>query len=386
MPPDVRVWVIGLRGCPCVQGGVEKHAEELYPRLAGLGLHPTVVARAPYFAPDHRPSEWRGVRLVYLPAPRRKHFEALCHSLLAALQVVLHRREVDLVHVHNIGPALCLPLLKCAGLKTVLTYHSANYEHKKWGPFARWVLRLGEQVGLRYADAVITVSESSRRTLAERYPGRRIVHIPNGVTAPACPYPAEVLEDWGLEPGRYFFTACRFVDGKGLEDLIAAYARLGQTDLRLVIAGGADHETECSRRITRMASETPGVVLVGVLSGEPLDELYSRAGLFVLPSYYEGLPLSLLEAMSAGAPVLASDIEANRELKLRPVRYYPTGSIPDLAEKMDELVALGLPPDEALEIQTMLARDYDWTQVASRTRDLFVRVATSSAVRPSPVL
>ena len=385
IPPEVKVCVIGIRGFPGVQGGAEKHAEELYPRLAALGVRPTVFARASYFPPARRPTEWHGVSFVYLRAPRRRHLEAFCHSFAAALRVGRLRREVDLVHVHNIGPALCLPLLKCAGLKTVLTYHSPNYEHKQWGPIARWVLRLGERVGLRYADAVVTVSESLRRRLTDRYPGRTIVHIPNGVAPPERLPPGETLRRWNLEPGRYFFAACRLVDGKGLEDLIQAFARLRRTDVLLVIAGDADHETDYSRSIKKTASETPGVVLVGMLTGPPLAELYAQAGLFVLPSYSEGLPLSLLEAMSAGAPVLASDIEANRELGLRPSRYYPVGSVSDLAAKMDELISLGLPPDEALEIQAMLARDYDWTEVARRTRDLFAHVAGPSIARHSPI-
>lgn len=375
MRPDLAVCVIGIRGFPGVQGGAEKHAEELYPRLAALGVRPTVFARAAYFALDRRPSEWRAVRFVYVRAPHRRHLEALFHSYAAAFRVARLRRRVDLVHVHNIGPALCIPLLRCAGLRTVLTYHSANYEHMQWGPVARSVLRLGERVGMRYADAVITVSESMRRRLADRYPDRWIVHIPNGV-APVDPAPpGEALRRWDLEPGRYFFTASRFAEGKGLEDLIGAFARLGRTDLRLVIAGEADHETDYSRAIKKTASETPGVVLTGMLTGPPLDELYAQAGLFVLPSYSEGLPLALLEAMSAGAPVLASDIEANLALNLRPNRYYPVGSVSDLAAKMDELISLGLPPDEALEIRSTLARDYDWDDIAQRTRDLFVQVA-----------
>jgi glycosyltransferase involved in cell wall biosynthesis len=300
--------------------------------------------------------------------------------LAAAFRVARHRRETDLVHVHNIGPALCLPILKLAGLKTVLTYHSPNYEHKKWGPIARIVLRLGERVGLRFSDAVITVTEAARKKLAERYPGRTVVHIPNGVAPMERVPPGEALRRWGLAPGRYFFTACRFVEGKGLEDLIRAFERLRREDTRLVIAGDADHETDYSRAIKKLAASTPGVVLTGVLSGAPLMELYGQAGLFVLPSYSEGLPLSLLEAMACGAPVLASDIEANREVALRGHRYYPVGDVAVLARKMDELMALGLPPDEAAECRTLLVRRFDWEEVARRTKALFLEVAARRAV------
>lgn len=363
-----------------MQGGAEKHGEELYPRLAALGIRVTVMARAPYFPPDRRVAEWRGVRFEYLPAIRSKYLEALVHSFAAARQAARRRRETDLVHVHNIGPALCLPVLKLAGLKTVLTYHSPNYEHRKWGPFARRVLRLGERVGLRRSDAVITVTEAARRALAERYPGRRVVHIPNGVARMERLPPGEAMRRWALAPGRYFFTACRFVEGKGLEDLIRAFDRIRREDLRLVIAGDADHETDYSRGIKRLAADTPGVVLTGVLTGAPLWELYSQAGLFVLPSYAEGLPLSVLEAMAFGIPVLASDIGANREVGLRAHRFFPAGAVPELAARMEALLAAGLPPDEADEYRALLARRYDWDAAARQTRDLFLEVAGRAAV------
>ena len=230
--------------------------------------------------------------------------------------------------------------------------------------------------GLRYADAVICVSDVVRRRLTDHYPGRTIVHIPNGVTLPQEPRERASLQHWDVEAGRYFFTACRFVEGKGLEDLIAAFALLRRSDLRLVIAGDADHDSDYSRSIKEMAFRTPGVLLTGMLTGAPLQELYANAGLFVLPSYSEGLPLALLEAMAAGTPVLASDIEANREIGLRPERYYSVGSIADLRSRMEELLERGLQADEAAEIRDMLIRDYDWSEIAHRTRSLFVAIAT----------
>lgn len=357
---------------------MEKHGEELYPRLAAAGVKVRVFSRSPYFSRDRRLAEWKGVFFTYLWAPRNKHLEALLHSLSAAVYVAFHRRQTDVVHVHNIGPALCMPLLKLAGVRTVLTYHSANYEHKKWGPVSRCVLRLGERIGLRCSDSVITVTAASRRRLEKRYPGVVVAHITNGVS-PMPRVPAgETLRRWGLLPRKYFFTACRFVDGKGLEDLITAFGRIPREGLSLVIAGGADHETAYSRKIKALAESTPGVVLAGVLTGLPLHELYANAGLFVLPSYSEGLPLAVLEAMSCGTPVLASDIEANREVGLREYRYYPVGSVDQLTERMSQLISAGLSPEEGEVYARMIVDRFNWDDIARRTHQVLLDAVHNS--------
>jgi glycosyltransferase involved in cell wall biosynthesis len=375
----VKIAVIGTRGFPGVQGGVEKHAEELYPRLAAMGFDVTVFARAPYFPPERRVATWHGVAIEYLSAPRSKHFEAFVHSFRAAARCIARRRELDAVHVHNIGPALCIPLLNLFGMRTVLTYHSPNYEHRKWGRIARAILRLGEWVGLRWSDRIITVADVNQARLRRKY-GRHVVSILNGIAKAQRVEPGETLRAHGLEPGRYFFTACRFVEGKGLEDLIAAFrAAAVAPGLKLVIAGDADHETRYSRDVKKRAGETPGVVLTGFVTGRSLQELYSNAGLFVLPSYSEGLPLALLEAMSYGSPVLASDIPANRQVPLADNRFYPVGNVAALQARMLELIRLGLPAAEDESCRLALAERYNWDAVARRTAALFRELV------PSPV-
>jgi len=151
--------------------------------------------------------------------------------------------------------------------------------------------------------------------------------IPNGVVITELVPPGEVLRQFGLQPGKYVFSACRFVPEKGLVDLIAAYQRLDNPEFNLVLAGDTDHENDTSRDIKAAASRDERIVLPGFLSGQSLRELFSNAGLFVLPSYHEGLPIALLEAMSYQLPVLVSDIAPNKEVTLPKDRYFPVGDI-----------------------------------------------------------
>ena len=365
----MRIYILGIRGFPKIQGGAEKHCEELCPRLAELGCEITVLARTAFFPKQNRDNRWKGVQFIYCWCPRKEGMEAFIHTFLGSL--ICMSKRPDIVHFHNMGPAIFIPILKIVGIKTVFTYHSINYEHQKWGKFARIVLRAGEFLGTKFADKVIVISKAIKEFLEKKYGRKDLEFIPNGVNSPEILPPGATLKKYTLEPKKYIFTACRFVPEKGLHNLIGAYKKIKNANFKLVIAGDAYHETDYSRRIKQAAKETDGIILTGFVSGRPLQELYSNAGLFVLPSYYEGLPIALLEAMSYGLPVLVSDIPQNREVSLQDFRYFKAGNVEELSVKMVELLKMGITEDEKKRIQEVLQREYDWDKIARRTFEVY---------------
>src|SRR5580658_1185296 len=152
----MKVLVLGIRGIPGVPGGVETHAEQLYPRLAALGCDVEVFVRSPFVAPGAR--FFGPIRIRRLWSPRRVGFEALFHSVIGVLYAGLLRP--DILHIHGIGPSIVTPIARLLGLKVVVTHHGRDYEREKWGWFARWVLRLGERLGMRYSHARIAISKT----------------------------------------------------------------------------------------------------------------------------------------------------------------------------------------------------------------------------------
>lgn len=364
----MRVFVTGLRGIPGVMGGVESHCEELLPRIKRdrPGLDLTVLGRAPYV--DRGVAVFRGVRTVPLPAPRSQSFEAVTATLIA----VLHARKANarIIHIHAIGPALLAPLARLLGLRVVVTHHGADYARGKWGRVAKAFLRLGERLGMLAAHRVIAVSPSLAQDLRMRFPARaaKVAHIPNGAPrlARGETDDATVLRELGLKAGQFLLGVGRLVPEKGFDDLLAARARLANPPV-LAIVGGADHETPYARALAAKVDD--GVVFAGRQSRATLECLYRNCALFVMPSLHEGLPIAALEAGGCGAPMLLSDIPANRDLGLPATNYFPVRDVAALAAGL-----AAVPARYAVDAEALRAR-FDWDAVARATAEIYELVA-----------
>ncbi len=316
--------MLGIRGFPNVQGGAEKHAENLACALASLGCDVEAIVRSGYVAKGQA-ATWRGVKLLRVWAPRITGVEAFVHTFLGVLHAALARP--DILHIHAIGPAFFTPLARALGLRVVVTCHSRNYEHKKWGRFARSVLRLGERAGMTFANGRIAVSDGLAKYLTHAYrvPVRT---IPNGIDPPRRVASTEILQAFGLAANRYVLMVARIDEDKRQLDLIAAYARLRTPDWKLALVGGADYSRRlCARSRRSRGTRLPGVVMLGHQTGTALAELYTHAGCFVLPSRFEGQPIAVLEAASYGLPVILSDIAAHREIAIPRARYFAVGDV-----------------------------------------------------------
>jgi glycosyltransferase involved in cell wall biosynthesis len=361
------VYTFGFRGFPDVQGGIENHVENLAPRLAKLGQVVTACVRSPYVDAQEGDA-WRGVRILRLWTVRSVYLETLLHSLICALVAGIKRPSV--VHIHGIGPAIVTPLLRLFGLRVVVTHHGEDYNREKWGWAARMILRTGEAFGMRYAHKRIAVSRSIGQLIEEKYEKTCDV-IPNGVVFSELPLNTDKINALGLEAGRYVLTVGRLVPEKRQIDLLRAFEGLKSDGWKLVIVGRIDHKNEYADRLVIEAQGQDNVVMAGYQSGETLRQLYAHAGLFVLPSSHEGLPIVLLEALSYGLPVLVSDIPSNCEVVTDPANIFPVGDCEELRSKMAALTAVRMGAAERETIRHESTRRYDWNDIASKTLEIY---------------
>ncbi|MBM3115137.1 glycosyltransferase family 4 protein [Jeongeupia naejangsanensis] len=359
----MKVAIVGLRGFPDVQGGVERHVESLAPLLASQGAEVTVYVRAPYMR-HVTEDRWQGVRFCRLWSPVGKSTETLVHTLLAVFAAAWHRNRV--IHFHAIGPSFFVPLARLLGMKVVMTHHGQDYQRQKWGRGARLFLRTAERFGVLGAHRVIVISQQLRRWIGTGF-GKEAVLIPNGVTAfPEGSGDAALLPAMGLEAGRYILHVGRFVPEKRHHDLIDAFLRQPPPGWKLAFAGAADHDDEYSASVLERTGDD--IVFLGRKTATELASLYAHCGVFVLPSSHEGLPIALLEALSLGAPAIVSDIEPHVEIQLPDESYFPLGDVDALAARITHFARSNRRWSDWAD---RVRREYDWHAVAGQIHRVY---------------
>lgn len=305
----MRIAMIGQRGIPATFGGVEHHVEELGSRLAKRGHEVTVYSRANYASERH--ARYRGMRPRYLPTVSSKHLDAIVHSTLSTVDAMLAR--ADIVHYHAVGPGLPAVLPRyLSRARVVLTVHGLDAERAKWSRSAQRVLRTAQWMSAHVPDATIVVSHDLADHFRRRY-DRTTWYVPNGVADPVRRPPAAIRRRFGLRGRDYVLFVGRLVPEKAPDVLLRAFSAI-EGDTKLVLAGGSSFTDDYVRDLRSQAASDPRVILPGYVYGDLLEELYTNAAVFVLPSLLEGLPLTLLEAASYRIPVVASDIPPHVEI------------------------------------------------------------------------
>jgi glycosyltransferase involved in cell wall biosynthesis len=365
----MKIAVIGAKGLPAQQGGIERHCEELYPRMVAQGHSVDLFARQSYAQiSDSGPYHVRGVQVISIPVPVDGGLEVIMSCSLAAMSTI--GTQYDIVHFHAIGPALFCWIPKFASTaKVFVTCHGLDWQRAKWGKFSGRLLRMGESAAIRYADGLIVVSEELRSYFQATY-NRESIYIPNapgglGESDPDFSFGASL----GIHPGRYIIFLGRLVPEKRPDLLIQAFQTLVPKGWKLVIVGGSSDTDAFTVKTIGLAEGNSDIVFTGQLVGSHLAEIIRGAGLFVLPSDLEGLPLAMLEAMQEGIPVLASDIPVHQQL-LSSDRglLFKAGNLESCIHKLGWAIA----HLEELKVMSQNAKRYvnfkhDWDQITEET-------------------
>lgn len=357
----MKIHVIGTRGFPGIQGGVELHCERLYKRLSD-SCEFVIYRRLPYLNQELKGCTFNNISFIDLPSTKIPGFEAIIHTFLATCHCIFNGAKI--VHIHNIGPAFFAPLLKIFGIKTVLTYHSPNYEHAKWNRLAKKILKKSESIAFKYCDHIIFVNNNQRSLFKEIE--FKSSYIPNGIEVQPKVNTTTSLDSIGVTRYSYILCVGRLTQEKAFEDIIEAYSP-ADLNIKLVIVGGADHQSPYVQRLIKKG-EQKGVIFYGLANQSELAELYSHARLFVISSHNEGFPLVLLEAMNYSLNIIASDIPGNRQVPINNDSYYPVGNIEVLKSKLATQIKTPL-----MEQQYDLSK-YNWDNIAQKTYDAIRRV------------
>jgi len=351
----LKIAFIGGRGVISKYSGIESYYEEVGKRLAEMGHEVTIYCRN-HFTPAL--AEHNGMRLVRLPTVPSKHLETVLHTLLSTVHALTQR--YDVVHYHALGPALFSFIPRMLGTRTAVTVQGLDWQRKKWGRIASWVLRQGERASARFPNQTMVVSRTLRQHYLREH-GTKTLHVPNGGVLRERSVANKILE-WGLEPQKYVLFLGRFSPEKGCHLLVDAFERI-EGDVKLVMAGAASYCDEYSRELRTHASDR--IRMLNWVSGEILDELLTNAMIFALPSDLEGLSLALLDAMGAGLCVLTSDVPENREVVDGAGFSFKRGDVADLADRLRFLIANPSVREAAGKAaRRRIEGEYQWQRIA----------------------
>lgn len=368
----LKIAMIGHKRIPSREGGVEIVVYELSNLMAKAGNRVDVYNRSgahvsgEEFKSDNMPIDGN-IKIITVPTPKSKTLNAFVYSFLAAVRSLFGR--YDVVHFHAEGPAAMCFLPKLFGIRTLVTIHGLDWQRSKWGGFASKYLKFGEKTAAKYADEIIVLSRSVQDYFKNEY-GRDTVFIPNGVNAPEIRTASLITQKYKLEKDGYILYLGRIVPEKGIHYLIDAYSQI-DTQMPLVIAGGSSHSQEYFEELKQKA-QGKNIIFTDFVQGRELEELYSNAYVYVLPSDLEGMPISLLEAMSYGNCCLTSDIPECTEVCGDKAVCFEKGNTASLKKQLELLLKNSdIVNGYKAEASQFICNKYNWQDVCRQTLSLY---------------
>ena len=370
----LRSCMFGHKRIPSREGGIEVVVEELSTRMVKLGHQVTCYNRGGHHVSGkefdgERLHEYKGVKLKTVSTINRKGLTAVSSSFFAALASAFGR--YDVVHIHAEGPAAMCWIPKLFGKRVVVTIHGLDWQREKWkNGFGSKYIHLGEKMAVKFADEIIVLSKGVQEYFQKTY-GRKTLFIPNGVNRPVLRKADLIKNKFGIDKDGYVLFLGRIVPEKGLRYLIEAYKEL-HTDKKLVIAGGSSDTDDFMQEIQTLATGDDRIIFTGFVAGQALEELYSNAYLYLLPSDLEGMPLSLLEAMSYGNCCVVSDIAECSEVVEDKAVTFQKSNVQDLKEKLQRLC------DDPATVQKykneaadFICSKYNWDEITQKTLEVY---------------
>lgn len=368
----MRIAMIGHKRIPSREGGVEIVVEELAKRLVEHGDVVEVYNRSGAHLANKNFTQYgeryyEGIRLITIRTINRKSFDALIYSFLATIRAIFGR--YDLIHYHAEGPSVMLIIPHLLKIRTIATIHGLDWQRAKWGGLATKYLLLGEKIAARYADEIIVLSKSTHEYFKNTY-NRETHYIPNGVIDP-LPIEADVIDKkYGLKRNDYFLFLARIVPEKGLHYLIEAYRNL-DTDIRLVIAGGSSHSDDYIEKIKASVEKDNRIIMTGFVDGQEREELFSNCLAYILPSDIEGMPLSLLEAMSYARKCIVSNIPENIEVIKNNGYIFEKGNSTSLQHQLQKLLDIEDGGHDPGHCSNYNLSSFNWDNITKLHRNLY---------------
>lgn len=367
----IKIAVIGTRGVPATYGGIEKHCEELYSRLIKRGYEVVIYARNYYVSNNIK--EFKGIKIKNVATINIKGFETLIHSFFSTILATFS--DADIIHFHAQGPTIFSWIPRLLAPKKIVgfTCHGIDWQRDKWNWLGRFTIKLGEISSAMFPHFKIAVSQYLVDYYRTKY-NVQVQKIYNGVNIPVC-QTLFTTNKHNLIPNEYFLFVGRLVPEKAPEIIIKAFKNL-KTDKKFVIVGdSADTNTYVSE-LKNLAHGDNRIIFTSYLYGTDLEEIYSNALAYITASKLEGLPLTVLEAMSYSLPIIVSDIQPHTEIISLDKSIGFQFKVNDTLEAQKAIEKLLNLPSQNLELmgrsaKNVVSKHFNWDNVTNETLTVY---------------
>jgi glycosyltransferase involved in cell wall biosynthesis len=325
----MKVALLGTRGVPAQYGGFETAVEEIGTRLAERGYEVTVYCRNP----GQTLTEYQGMRLVNVPAVKHRMTETLSHTALSTAHAII-KDKPEVVLMMNAGNAPLLKPLSLAGIPAAIHLDGLESRREKWRGMGARYYRWAERAAVKWGDVVIADAQAIADHVQRQY-GRDCTVIPYG--AAVIDPGSHRLRELALTPGTYHLIVARLEPENHVLDAVHAY-RNSTESRSLIVVGSAPYAQWYIDKVRSAAGSDPRIQFTGsIYDAELLDQLYANCCTYIHGHSVGGTNPSLLRAMGAGAPVLAYDVEFNREVTAEQAFFWADAHA--LTEILDEVSA-----------------------------------------------
>lgn len=369
----LKIAMLGHKRIPSREGGVEIVVEQLATKMAESGHEVVCYNRSGHHVSGRefdteKNGGYKGVKLKSVITIDSRGLAAMSSSFFGALKCAFCR--YDVVHFHAEGPCAMMWLPKLFGKRCIATIHGLDHQRAKWGNFAKKYIIFGEKTAVKLADEIIVLSKGVQKYFMDNY-NRKTVYIPNGVNTPELRKADLIKRKYSLDKNEYILYLGRIVPEKGLKYLINAFMKVN-TNKKLVIAGGSSDTDDFLAELKSMAADDSRILFTGFVQGQLLEELYSNAYIYTLPSDLEGMPLSLLEAMSYGNCCVVSDIDECAEVVEDKAVVFKKSDEDELRQKFQMLCDN---PEIVCKYKDgsadFICAKYNWNDVVEQTIELY---------------